>query len=87
MSKTSMSKQKVLRKERNSDVIRRMKNGDQLSSFNSYSSWFPPRPIISKDADAVKELYGPDSKPIIPQVQVSLSQEKETKGPHTLRLA
>merc|ERR1712176_732278 len=58
MTKTTLGKVQGLRKERNSDVIRRMKNGDQLSSFNSYSSWFPPRPIIEKDSSAVKDLYG-----------------------------
>lgn len=58
MTKTTLGKVQGLRKDRNSDVIRRMKNGDQLSSFNSYSSWFPPRPIIEKDSAAVKDLYG-----------------------------
>lgn len=54
----SLKKAENMRKERNSDVIRRMRNGDQLSSFNSYSSWFPPRPVIEKDAGAVRRLYG-----------------------------
>lgn len=58
MTKTSFNKVQGLRKDRNSDVIRRMKGGDQLSSFNSYSSWFPPRPIIEKDSGAVQDLYG-----------------------------
>ena len=58
MTKTSFTKVQTLRKDRNADVIRRMKGGDQLSSFNSYSSWFPPRPIIEKDARAVEDLYG-----------------------------
>lgn len=50
------------RKERNSDLIQRMRNGDQLTSFNSYASWYPPRPIIEKDSRAVRELYGQDAK-------------------------
>lgn len=86
MAKTSFGKQKNLRKERNSDVIRRMKNGDQLSSFNSYSSWFPPRPIIEKDPEAVKELYGKEPRQI-KDYTVNLSEEgQRAKGPG-LRLA
>jgi len=49
------------RKERNTDLIRRMQSGEQLTSFNSYSSWYPPRPIIEKDKKAVLELYGSES--------------------------
>jgi hypothetical protein len=85
MTITSNTKEKNLRKERNSDVIRRMKNGDQLSSFNSYSSWFPPRPIIEKDAKAVKELYGKEPKPI-KEVRVD-TQKNSQPASRPLRLA
>jgi hypothetical protein len=60
MKKVTEIKSRNLRKERNADILRRMRNGDQLASFNSYASWFPPRPIIQKDIHAVKELYGND---------------------------
>ncbi|MFY7927376.1 MAG: hypothetical protein ACOVS5_00765 [Oligoflexus sp.] len=60
MKKVTELRSKSLRRERNSDLIRRMRNGDQLSSFNSYSSWFPPRPIIEKDQNALEKLYGAD---------------------------
>ena len=86
MVKTSNGKQKNLRKERNSDVIRRMKNGDQLSSFNSYSSWFPPRPIIEKDAQAVKELYGKEPRQI-KDLTVRVGEEVNGLRETGLRLA
>ena len=57
MTKTTLGKVEGLCKERKSDVIRRMNNGDQLSSFNSYSSWLPTIPIIEKDSSSVKDLY------------------------------
>ncbi|MFW7381435.1 MAG: hypothetical protein ACOH5I_21680 [Oligoflexus sp.] len=72
------------RKERNNDLIRRMQNGDQLTSFNSYSSWYPPRPIIQKDPKAVRELYG--SAPHGGNHDHDKC-EQEKANQHTLRLA
>jgi hypothetical protein len=60
MKKVTEFKCRSLRKERNADLLRRMRNGDQLASFNSHASWFPPRPIIQKDITALQELYGND---------------------------
>ena len=53
------------RREHNRDLIRRMRNGEPLTSFDSQSSWFPPRPTIEKDNDAIAKLYGgePKAKP------------------------
>jgi len=45
-------------KAHNRDLIRRMRNGDSLTSFDSTSSWYPPRPVIEKDEKALAELYG-----------------------------
>ena len=45
------------RKFRNEQLIRRMKAGEPLWSYDSKASWFPPRPIIEKDASAIKRLY------------------------------
>lgn len=91
MSKITGSKEQTLRDERNADVIRRMKGGDQLSSFNSYSSWFPPRPIIEKDKDAVKSLYGTEPKPfknVVPTSSQAQKDESEVQsGARKLRLA
>ncbi len=86
MAKTSFARERNLRKERNTDVIRRMRNGDQLSSFNSYSSWFPPRPVVEKDTDAVKKLYGQAPRPIrnVKPVKKNDSVREEI---HKLRLA
>lgn len=52
----------LLRKSRNADVLKRMKEGESLNSFDSNSSWFPPRPMVEKDPDAVKKLYGKGTK-------------------------
>ncbi len=45
------------RKKHNEQLIRRMKSGEALWSYDSKASWFPPRPIIEKDPDAIKRLY------------------------------
>ena len=47
-----------LRRERNADLIRRIQAGESTSSFNSFSSWYPPRPIIEKNNEAIQKLYG-----------------------------
>lgn len=47
-----------LRDERNAELLRRMRNGESMTSFSSASSWFPPRPVIEKDAKEVARLYG-----------------------------
>lgn len=58
MKLISFTKIKSLRKARNQEILRRLDNGESLSSFNSYASWFPPRPIMEKDTQAIQELYG-----------------------------
>jgi hypothetical protein len=45
------------RKQHNEQLIRRMKSGEQLWSYDSKASWFPPRPMIEKDPEAIKKLY------------------------------
>lgn len=42
----------------NHDLVKRMKAGDRLTSFDAMSSWFPPRPLIQKDKDAIRRLEG-----------------------------
>jgi len=41
------------RKEHNKRVLELVRAGDGLSSFDPMKSWFPPRPIIKKDKDAL----------------------------------
>ncbi|MGE0173558.1 MAG: hypothetical protein AB7T49_12245 [Oligoflexales bacterium] len=58
MKNISFDKVRTLRRVRNQDLLRKMKKGESLTSFNSLDSWYPPRPVIEKDRDAVKKLYG-----------------------------
>lgn len=64
MRKITEIRSKSLRKERNNELVRRMRGGEQLSSFNSFSSWFPPRPTIEKDSGALEKLYGASVTPL-----------------------
>lgn len=68
-----------LREEHNKDLIRRMRNGEPLTSFNSESSWFPPRPIIEKNTEALSKLYGEEKEEMKPAA--------EKKGARVLKLA
>lgn len=47
-----------LRSDRNRNLIQRMKDGEELNQFDAQASWFPPRPIIKKDKNAISKLYG-----------------------------
>jgi len=52
------------RSEENEAVIARMRAGCSHSLVPPQATWWPPRPIIEKDKDAVKRLYrhGDDKK-------------------------
>ena len=72
MKNLSHGKSSNLRRERNLDLIRRMQNGESISSFNSLASWYPPRPIIEKNDEAIAKLYGDNvtkSTPSIVSIQ------------------
>jgi hypothetical protein len=58
MKNISFDKARTLRRVRNQELLRKMHKGESLTSFNSSDSWYPPRPVIEKDPDAVKKLYG-----------------------------
>ena len=57
-----MNKAEEKRKKANDDILKRMKNGDPLTSFSSHFSWFPPRPIVKKDKKAIAILYPEDKE-------------------------
>ena len=44
------------REQRNLDLVRRMRRGESLSSFDRSLSWFPPRPIIKKNQKDLSKL-------------------------------
>ena len=71
----SSERSKLLRQTRNLDVVRRMRDGENLASFNSQASWYPPRPTIEKDKKALEQLYGQESSSIvrIPEDQEGIS--------------
>lgn len=48
----------VMRRQHNDDLLRRMRSGEALWSFDSNASWFPERPKIKKDPKALARLYG-----------------------------
>ena len=68
MKKVTELRSRNLRDDRNSDVLRRMRSGEQLTSFDSQSSWYPPRPIIEKDQGAIRKLYGRAAKALKPEL-------------------
>jgi len=61
----------VVRKRHNQNLIRKMRSGEPLWSFDSSASWFPPRPIIAKDKRAVARLYGSTAQPLVQDANAS----------------
>ena len=59
--KKKSSSQNVLstkiRKRHNEDLLKRMKAGESLTNYDAIDSWFPSRPLIKKDRDAMARLY------------------------------
>lgn len=78
MKKISMLQIHSLRKQRNSHIVERLRNGDSLSSFNSQASWFPPRPLVDKDRDALQRLYGKSSDLAAPAAKSHNEPEGQT---------
>lgn len=55
---------KEKRKNRNKDLIERLKRGESTQLIPTQMTWYPPRPIIKKDNEIVKQLYGDTAKVI-----------------------
>jgi|GEM_PF-3503173 len=71
----------VCRRKHNKDLIRRMRNGEALWSFDSSASWFPERRKIPKDPEALERLYGPDfDKSLIKDEPKRPSERKDDNG-------
>jgi hypothetical protein len=62
MNQSTLKKLRDLRNQHNQDLIRRMRSGEPLTSFDSKSSWYPPRPTIEKDPKAIEKLYSGKEK-------------------------
>lgn len=60
--KMSESKAERARKEKNKDLVERMRRGESLSQFDKEESWYPKRPKIKKDKKELDRLYGEDEK-------------------------
>lgn len=86
MKKITELRSRNLRQDRNSELVRRMRTGEQLSSFSSQSSWFPPRPMIEKDSDAIKKLYG-KAATALQDLPAAEALQKDTDSSSRLQLA
>lgn len=51
-------KEKERRAKENEEIIQRMRNGETHSLIPPAATWFPPRPLIQKDKESIKKLYG-----------------------------
>jgi hypothetical protein len=58
MKLLTFEQQEQKRRLRNQEILTRMQQGESLNCFDSYTSWFPPRPIVKKDRTGMNKLYG-----------------------------
>lgn len=50
------------RKKENKYLIEKMMRGESFNTVSTASTWFPPRPIIEKDKEAMGRLYNLKNK-------------------------
>ena len=51
-------KEDKARNKRNKSIIERLMRGETLATVPQSATWFPPRPIIKKNQEALGKLYG-----------------------------
>lgn len=71
----------LLRKERNQEILRKMRAGESLTSFDSQASWFPERPKIEKNLEAIQRLYGnaKEKEALVPEKDSNLQSSLDQK--------
>jgi len=62
-------------KEHNQAIMRKMQEGESLTSFDSMASWFPPRPTVEKDQNLMDRLY---NKKESKQPTIQMEKKKPT---------
>ena len=70
-----------IRKKHNTDLLRRMQTGDSLVSFDNSASWFPPRPLVRKDKEAIKRLYS-----LSGDISSDIDSEEKESDSHPFRI-
>ena len=46
------------RKERNQALVNKVKNGEYIPPIKPQDTWWPDRPQVKKDKEAMRRLYG-----------------------------
>ena len=72
---------KKRRDKRNKDIVSRLKRGESTRTVPPEATWWPPRPIIKKDPEAIKRLYNSDpiDSPKQPTLKLVDDEEDESQ--------
>lgn len=57
-----------------------MKNGEPLTNYDAMDSWFPTRPLVEKDKEAMARLYGETLKKGLTVEPKKRKQSKNSTG-------
>ena len=60
-----MNDLKTRRKKENDRILAKLVRGETLATVPPEATWFPPRPTIAKNKDAIERLYGVQQKPLL----------------------
>lgn len=64
------------RRKANKSILERFMRGETLATVPPDATWYPPRPIIAKDKEAIKKIYGMDLKEKEKKVKLSIVSEE-----------
>lgn len=68
-----LSKLEDARRERNAAIVEKVKSGAPIApAVSTQALFFPPRPIIKKDAKEMARLYGTDEEDRCKKVLIEL---------------
>jgi hypothetical protein len=59
--KTDRRSPEEIRSAANAETLHKYRTGHSLTAVSPEATWWPPRPIIKKDAEAFAKLYGEDT--------------------------
>ena len=57
-----MNQPEATRARENADIVVRMKRGETLSLVAPQDTWWPPRPMVKKDAAEIARTFAKDEK-------------------------
>lgn len=59
-----VQKADLARRNKNKELVERMNRGEEISLVDKEATWWPKRPPLEKDKEAMKRLYGEEKEDV-----------------------